>query len=457
MREGVCVGVVYPRDGVSSEFWVSLVHLREWDFHTNKNIHAWGLMPSGANICKARNEVVKKFLETDEHEWLLLIDTDMTFDEHLLSGLLEAADPEERPVVGALCFMLRSDDDNTKADPRFRRGHLKPFPTLYARGMREDGSVFYGQWPTYPKNRLMEVAATGAACLLIHHTVLEKVEDVQENKADPFTWFREELVGKERLGEDLSFMNRLWECNVPVYVHTGIKCGHVKATVFDEANFSEEMKDQEGRFVIIGAPQAGLQWLSKTFTASGLICGFEWMFQPTDRPEVVGLPGDASWVAMPALEAKEAHADHVVHLIRNPLHMALMAIEDGFPTEDPEDVYSAYAHAFGDMSDGICGFLADWLERCEKMADQTVRIEDLRKDPAIIADMIQIFSPDMQVTDDHVRTSIAAIEGQIIPENLLLSPKAGFREAEAGSWDDLPDGLGKEALMGFAERHKYLG
>ena len=59
---------------------------------------------SGANVSKARNEIARRFLDESEDEWLLMVDTDLLFATDFILGLLEAADPEERPVISGLYF-----------------------------------------------------------------------------------------------------------------------------------------------------------------------------------------------------------------------------------------------------------------------------------------------------------------------------------------------------------------
>src|SRR3954451_3931639 len=63
--------------------------------------------PSG-DPSEARNRVTAHFLDKTETEWLWWVDADMGFEPDTLTRLLDAADPDARPVVGALCFGLRN-------------------------------------------------------------------------------------------------------------------------------------------------------------------------------------------------------------------------------------------------------------------------------------------------------------------------------------------------------------
>ncbi len=164
-----------------------------------------------AGICDARNQGVGAFLSTNA-EWLWFVDTDMGFGPDTLPRLLEVADPENRPVVGALCYGVREEE----ADG-FGGFRTRSFPTLYAWSDSDDSFV---EADSAPGDALLRVDGTGAACLLIHRSALEKVGS---------GWF-DTFPGRdgEPMGEDLSFCLRLRDVRIPVHVHTGIRTSHQK-------------------------------------------------------------------------------------------------------------------------------------------------------------------------------------------------------------------------------------
>lgn len=174
---------------------------------------------AGANISRARNEVVEKFLGTG-FDWLWMVDSDMTFQPEALANMI-AATADDRPVVGALCFAAMNGPNG-----------YRMFPTMY--GFGESGlSVL----KDYPENTVLRVDATGAACLLVHRSVFEKFPE-----GGPLRWFAETLTedGERLRGEDITFCKRLETLDVPVYVHTGVKTGHVKQLVLDEDRYREQ-------------------------------------------------------------------------------------------------------------------------------------------------------------------------------------------------------------------------
>jgi len=167
---------------------------------------------SGPNIARARNTLVWKFLDMSAAEWLWMTDTDMVFAPDALDRLVAAADPAERPVVGALCYSQHPDTGD-------------PVSTMYELAERDGQLVFipYRQWP---EDACVRVAATGAACLLMHRDALERIAEKTAEPAAP--WFRETVIGRQLIGEDLTFCLRAAAAGVPVHVHTGVQAGHMK-------------------------------------------------------------------------------------------------------------------------------------------------------------------------------------------------------------------------------------
>lgn len=170
-------------------------------------------------IVEGRNTAAATLLDQTDCEWLWTIDTDMGFRDDILERMLEFASPGQVPVIGALChgqFTGKSDGMG---------GYYRSSaPTLY---VKEDGRYTLKPDKGYPEDRLIKVAATGAACMLIHRSALESV---REDHGD--TWYnRVQRPGDPMpMGEDLSFCKRLEEQGFPIYVHTGIPTTHHKST-----------------------------------------------------------------------------------------------------------------------------------------------------------------------------------------------------------------------------------
>lgn len=170
-------------------------------------------------LSAARNDVAAAVLEQDV-DWLLWVDTDMGFAPETLYQLLAAADPQARPVVGALCFIQRQYAHDGMFGFRVR-----PQPTIFDWTKADDEVPRYRSVPMYPVNTLVQVAATGSACILIHRSVFEKIAEKRGA-----TWYdRTPGPDGKLLGEDVSFCVRAADAGIPVHVHTGVRTTHYKA------------------------------------------------------------------------------------------------------------------------------------------------------------------------------------------------------------------------------------
>lgn len=181
-------------------------------------------------LVQARNEVARYFLDDTDADWLFMVDADMGFAPDTVDQLVAVADPVQRPVVGALCFGVRNNEPDGMGGLKIR-----PFPTLYDWVKTEAGALGWTVRYTYPPNTLVQVGGTGAACLLVHRSALEKV---RAEAGD--AWFdRAVLTDGTVVGEDLSFCFRLAKLQIPLYVHTGVKTTHHKDIWIGEDEYGQ--------------------------------------------------------------------------------------------------------------------------------------------------------------------------------------------------------------------------
>ena len=201
----VAAAFVHPGT-VSTSFVLSL--------RATPGVGEWLEQRSGPNVARARNLLVERFLATD-HTWLWMVDTDMTWQPDALAGLLA----DDQPVVGGLCFGI---------------GEGRPIPTIFDT-ITLAGEDVIVRVESYPRDRLVSCAATGAAFLLIHRQVLEDVRDRHFSAA--FQWFQETERDGYPVGEDVTFCLRAGECGYQVHVDTRVKVGHAKTVVVTESTF----------------------------------------------------------------------------------------------------------------------------------------------------------------------------------------------------------------------------
>lgn len=233
MSDGL-VQIAYLHPHVVSHSWhESMMRLVAYDSGNHGRVIGTAgpfmIRCDSGGLVEARNLAVTRWLDETPHEWLWFVDTDMGFLPDTIDRLVEAADPVERPVVGALCFGLREGDYDG-----YGGRTVFPVPTLYAWAKTPAGHVGFVNQPGYPPDTLVQVAGTGAACLLIHRGAAEKV---RAEAGD--AWFDPVRYGDGRpVSEDLSFCYRLASVGTPLFVHTGVKTTHHKQFFVSEADFA---------------------------------------------------------------------------------------------------------------------------------------------------------------------------------------------------------------------------
>jgi CRISPR/Cas system-associated exonuclease Cas4 (RecB family) len=87
---------------------------------------------------------------------------------------------------------------------------------------------------------VVQVAATGAAFLMMHRSALESIRDKGFNRT--FPWFQETEMDGKPVGEDLTFCIRAGVVGLPVFVNTAVKVGHHKSTLLTEDVFLAQRK-----------------------------------------------------------------------------------------------------------------------------------------------------------------------------------------------------------------------
>lgn len=233
MKRKAKVSLAYLHPGhVEACFHESLIELLFYDASTHgRLLHSHGKMGKRAGsggIVDGRNQMAQLMLDESEADWLMMIDSDMGFAADTLERLIDAADPVERPVVGALCFAYAQDGRASFYGARWRC-----LPTVYDWVDNDDDVGFLSRMK-YERDALQLAGATGAACMLVHRSALEKIRDKYGD-----VWFDPIVHPKGRkFSEDMSFCLRLSFVDLPLYVDSRVKTTHCKGAVFyDEEYF----------------------------------------------------------------------------------------------------------------------------------------------------------------------------------------------------------------------------
>lgn len=288
--DSVTIAYVYDQD-VTYSWHHSLVELLGHDMANRRRVMRGGFvaMHYGTDgLVQARNLGVKTFLEEKAGvaDWLLWLDTDMGFAPDTVDQLMAVADPVERPVVGALCFAQR------ETGPDGLGGWLvQPSPTIFDWTTYDDHAGYVAR-QEYSRDTVTQIAGTGSACILIHRSVFERVQE-----RFGMVWYSRipnPSVG-EWTSEDLSFCMRLQECKIPVFLHTGVKTSHKKTIYVDERVYDRlpppPMPIPDG---VVRWPLDGLQRASAPPEPPGDIHTFqETGEQARQRLGIDGTAGDA--------------------------------------------------------------------------------------------------------------------------------------------------------------------
>lgn len=229
---------------VSHSFHASLMNTVAYDKTLGLNLIAsmpFAVSCSGPNsLPEGRNLAVSHFLDSTPHEWLMFIDTDMGFEADAVERLLLAADPVKRPVVGGLCFAMKYMGSDGRGGYR-----VMPVPTLFMLAKNDKQGMGFANRFRYPPDTLVQVAGTGAAFLLIHRSVLERI---REDEGD--VWFDFVQYGDgAQVSEDLSFCWRLTRLQVPVYVDTRVSITHHKEMWLSDADYSQPEREPMARLM----------------------------------------------------------------------------------------------------------------------------------------------------------------------------------------------------------------
>lgn len=228
--QSVAVAYVH-QDEVHYSWHHSMTQMLAYDGANNGRIWQGGYVAirGGTDgLAHARNTAVQEFLNDSSAHWLWWIDTDMGFMPDTVDQLFAAADPVERPVVGALCFANREVENDGMGG---RRSVAAPVIMRWAHDGDEAG--FDTRWD-YPANTLVRCEGVGAACVLIHRSVFEKVAETFG--PNWYTRARNPSTG-QMISEDLSLCVRMMALEIPVHVHTGVSTTHAKRIWLAEEDY----------------------------------------------------------------------------------------------------------------------------------------------------------------------------------------------------------------------------
>jgi GT2 family glycosyltransferase len=213
MKSSHKVSIGWPDNGqVHGEFAVSLAMLAT---NFSDKLGPFIRVEGSGLISRMRNEIVSTFLNQTNSDWLLMIDSDEKIDSITFKKLIDAAHHIERPVMAGLVFAAFNSVDI----------YPEPVPSIY--NAVEGG---FAPISNYPVDEVIRIDAAGTGCLLVHRSVLEKIQEFStEHEAGKWCWFQDFPIDGTWWGEDLIFCSRVNNAGFPIHAHTGAILPHRKS------------------------------------------------------------------------------------------------------------------------------------------------------------------------------------------------------------------------------------
>ncbi len=177
-------------------------------------------------VYDARNQITKYAIDKGGFDYILWLDSDMTFGPDLLEKLKADIEGEEdgikKMAVTGLCF-----------------GRRPPFkPCIYKHlDVRKEGLLVTPECDPmydYPRDSVFEVEACGFACVLMRLDMLEAMGIY----GVPFF----PVYG---MGEDLTFCYRAKKLDMQFWCDSRLKIGHIMRVIVDE-QFRDQVLEGSG-------------------------------------------------------------------------------------------------------------------------------------------------------------------------------------------------------------------
>lgn len=160
----------------------------------------------------ARNSLVEHM----KGNWLLQLDTDISFDPDIAARMINTMDKFGIDVLAGLYLYKK---------------HPHP-PVAYGYDPVKDEKIILGDWQK--DSDLLRMRSAGAGCLMVRKSVFDRIKD--ELKCSPFDIY---FDGESPLSEDHSFFERCWNLEIPVYVSPNIWVNHLTVKPLTEKDYDK--------------------------------------------------------------------------------------------------------------------------------------------------------------------------------------------------------------------------
>ena len=238
----VCVGTVamITRDHVAAQTAISLL-MTDYSF-LKQGEFVKKYIIQGNVLVFQRNETIGRM----QGDWVLLIDSDMTWQPSDIKTLVETREKFDLDIVSGLCFQ--------RGDPYQPTMYISAERAPLVEGRTWSGYTFLEQWE---EDSAVEVDATGMAFCLIHKRVFDRILMQKTGEGFPEWEVRERMIPPPffrwdgEKGEDFRFCEEAKASGSRIFVDTSVKVGHIGQQIITEETFLREIafrKDYEQSF-----------------------------------------------------------------------------------------------------------------------------------------------------------------------------------------------------------------
>lgn len=239
-RDRVAIGFISP-GVVDNKFAMMLATLYRERAHIGAIIE----VESSGLLSRGRNELVHRFLDETDCQWLLMIDSDMAFNPGCdltdFDKLCTTVHDVYRPIVAGLYFGAWPGDLIPVAMPlifRCENGNPTRFLPVI----------------DFPDNAIIPIDSAGTGCLMVHRSVFDRLrEDATEHTGRNWCWFQDMPINGEWFSEDHWFCSRAREAGFALHANTGVVMRHRKKFWLDRRHF---VRPEAGDFETTEAVQA---------------------------------------------------------------------------------------------------------------------------------------------------------------------------------------------------------
>lgn len=219
-RDQVAIGWLDPGH-VDGMFALSVANVYA---QRRDRIEALIRVEAGGLLSRGRNELVARFMETTEAQWLLMVDSDEQLGLDAFDKLIGAVHDKERPIVAGLYFGAWPGDLYPAAMPLI----FKSVPN----------STRFLPMTDYPADQVVEIDSAGTGCLMVHRSVFEAFQaEATPHEGKTWCWFRDMPVNGDWFSEDHFFCARARELGYRLHAHTGAVLPHRKRLWLTERHF----------------------------------------------------------------------------------------------------------------------------------------------------------------------------------------------------------------------------